>query len=80
MEHNADKTLDCKGLFCPIPLIKTKRAIREIQVGQILEMFASDEEVLRDLKDWAEQTQQDIIQVETQPGNIYRFLIRKVYE
>ena len=80
MDYVINKTLDCKGLFCPMPLIKTKRAIKEIQVGQILEMVASDEDVLRDLEDWASQTQQDVLLVDKQPGHIYRFLIRKVNE
>ena len=33
----ADKLLDCRGLLCPMPLVKTTRAIKEIQVGQVLE-------------------------------------------
>ena len=78
MKNSITKTLDCRGLFCPIPLIKTKRAIQDLEVGQILEMFASDEEVLRDLQDWADQNQQDVLAVEKQPGRIFRFLIEKV--
>ena len=78
MKNSITKTLDCRGLFCPIPLIKTKRAIQDLKVGQILEMFASDEEVLRDLQDWADQNQQDVLAVEKQPGRIFRFLIEKV--
>lgn len=80
MDYVVNKTLDCKGLFCPMPLIKTKRAIKKIQVGQVLEMVASDEDVLRDLEDWASQTQQDVLVVNKEPGHIFRFHIRKAHE
>jgi len=36
----AARTLDCRGLLCPMPIIKIAQAIREIQIGQILELFA----------------------------------------
>ena len=80
MEYIVDKTLNCTGSFSPMPIIKTKRAIQQIQLGQILESVASDEEVLRDFDDWAQQSQQEVLVIDRQPGHLFRFLIRKTHE
>lgn len=77
MEYVLNKNIDCTGLFCPLPIIKTKRAIREIEVGQILEMIATDADVVRDLESWSIQTQQQILFSEKDANGVYRFLIRK---
>jgi tRNA 2-thiouridine synthesizing protein A len=38
----ADKVLDCSGMLCPMPVIKTSKAIQDIAVGQVLKMIATD--------------------------------------
>ena len=37
---NVDRQIDCIGLFCPMPIVKTREAIREMTVGQVLEMHS----------------------------------------
>jgi len=38
----ADETLDCVGLYCPMPIVKTAKKIKEIKVGDVLEVIADD--------------------------------------
>ena len=51
----ADKTLDAKGLECPMPLLKAKKAIDALESGQILEIIGTDEGSKLDLPGWCER-------------------------
>src|SRR5512134_1712064 len=53
---NADKVLDCTGMLCPLPVIKTAKAIKELQVGQVLKMIATDPGAVPDMEAWSRQT------------------------
>ncbi len=72
----ADKVLDCKGLLCPMPLIKIVKAIKEIQTGQILEILATDPGAKPDLEAWTKHTRHELVSSERQ-GEVYRFLVRR---
>ena len=52
----ADTTIDCKGLACPMPIVKTKKAIEELQPGQVIEVQATDKGSLADMQGWAKNT------------------------
>ena len=39
---NPDRQIDCTGLFCPMPIVKTREAITDMQVGEVLEMWSDD--------------------------------------
>ncbi|TQR18783.1 sulfurtransferase TusA family protein [Psychrobacillus soli] len=54
MAIKADVQLDAKGLACPMPIVKTKKAISNLADGQILEVQATDKGSMADLKAWAE--------------------------
>lgn len=54
MEIKADVQLDAKGLACPMPIVKTKKAMNDLVDGQILEVQATDKGSIADLKAWAE--------------------------
>lgn len=54
MTIKADVQLDAKGLACPMPIVKTKKAMSNLADGQILEVQATDKGSLADLKAWAE--------------------------
>jgi len=77
-EYNIDKTLDCTGLTCPLPLAKTNRAVKEMQSGQILEMIATDANAMLDMEAWAKQTRHELLLAQKQNDGKFRFLIRKV--
>lgn len=48
-----DRTLDAKGLMCPMPLVKARQAILELQVGQVLQVLATDRGSVKDFQGWA---------------------------
>lgn len=71
-----DKQIDCLGLFCPMPIVKTQEAIRGLAVGQVLEMLSDDPASEADMKSWSRRTGHDLLEV-TKNGVVYRFLVRK---
>ena len=73
---NVDRQIDCIGLFCPMPIVKTREAIREMTVGQVLEMHSDDPASDADMKTWAERSRHELIGV-SREGAVYRFLVRK---
>ena len=52
----ADKTLDCKGLVCPMPIVKTSKATKEMSSGQNLEVLSTDKAFEADIQAWCKQT------------------------
>ncbi|VEF48848.1 SirA-like domain-containing protein [Bacillus freudenreichii] len=56
MNLKADVILDAKGLACPMPIVKTKKAMNELEPGKVLEVQATDKGSKADLKAWAEST------------------------
>jgi TusA-related sulfurtransferase len=71
-----DKVLDAKGLLCPMPVIKARKAIREIALGQVLEVQATDKGSLKDFEAWARQTGNELLD-SSESGGVYTFHIRK---
>ena len=51
-----DVKLDTLGLFCPMPIIKTSKKIKELTVGQVLEVVSDDEGIKKDMPAWCETT------------------------
>jgi tRNA 2-thiouridine synthesizing protein A len=72
----ADQKLDCLGLFCPMPVLKTRDAMKQMAVGQILEMTSDDPASEADMKSWAARTGHELLEID-KDGAAYRFLIRK---
>lgn len=75
-ELQIDRSLDCLGLFCPMPIVKTREAMKTMAVGQVLEMVSDDPASEADMKSWARRTGNELLAV-TKDGPIYRFLVRK---
>lgn len=75
-EFTPDVTLDNSGLACPMPIIKTKKAIDGMQVGQVLKMIATDPGSLPDVQAWVSKTGHELLKHETE-GNKFIFYIRK---
>ena len=72
----AARTLDCLGLFCPMPIVRTREAIKAMSVGEVLEMLSDDPASDADMKRWARRTGHELVFV-AKDGPIYRFLVRK---
>ena len=72
----ADKILDCKGLSCPEPVLRTKMAINELEAGQILEMSATDSGSGNDIAAWAKRTGNELLE-SSEAAGVYTFTIKK---
>ena len=72
----ADQLLDCTGMLCPMPVVKTSKAIKTIEVGQVLEMIATDPGAPPDMVAWAKQTGHELIEQSANSGE-YRFWFRR---
>jgi tRNA 2-thiouridine synthesizing protein A len=72
----ANRILDCVGLYCPMPVIRTNEEIDKLAVGETLEVLADDSAAEEDLKAWAKRTGQKILEIEKTNEGI-RFLIKK---
>jgi tRNA 2-thiouridine synthesizing protein A len=72
----ADHVLDCTGLLCPIPVVKTSRAIKEIEVGQVLQMIATDPGSPPDMEAWVRQTGHEMVAQTGEDGK-YQFWFRR---
>jgi tRNA 2-thiouridine synthesizing protein A len=72
----ADHTLDCVGLYCPMPIVKTARKIKELKTGEVLEIVADDKGIKKDMPAWAETTGNEFLGIEESGGEI-RVYVKK---
>ena len=72
----ADKTLDAKGLDCPMPLLKAKKAMEALESGQILEILGTDEGSKIDLPGWCERVGHAFLGVKEERDS-FKFYIKK---
>ncbi len=71
-----DQTLDCKGLVCPLPVIRTKQAIDKMEVGRTLEMISTDPGSIPDMQAWSRQTGHELLEYKSE-NELFIFHIRK---
>lgn len=76
MSITPDETLDCSGLSCPMPIIKTKKAIDGLEVGQVLKMIATDPGSIPDIDAWTSKTGHELLDSEEADGK-YIFFLKK---
>ena len=72
----ADATLDCTGLYCPMPIIETRDKMRELETGQVLEVLADDKGIKTDMPAWCDSTGNEFLGIEEEDGE-YRVYVRK---
>ncbi len=77
-DFTVNTVLDCKGLLCPMPVVKTKKAIQAIEVGQVLEMISTDPGAMPDMHAWAKQTRHELLDAREEGGK-FRFIIKKTH-
>ncbi len=70
------KTLDARNLSCPLPILKTKKAIAEIGIGDFLEILATDPGSESDFQAWTKSTGHELAD-HSQDGGIYRYIIKR---
>ena len=69
-----DLILDCSGLLCPMPIVKTSKAMKELQPGQILKMIATDAGSPPDIEAWSRQTGNELLRSTTEDSKFVFFL------
>ena len=71
------ETLDCKGLSCPMPMMKLAKAIKGLGSGDVLEMIGTDPGTKSDLPKWCEKTGNTLVEEGEAEAGVFRFLIQK---
>ncbi|MDA8192795.1 MAG: sulfurtransferase TusA family protein [Thermaerobacter sp.] len=71
-------TLDARGLSCPLPVIRAKRGIAAIGVGEVIEILTTDPGSVADFRAWTRSTGHDLIAV-VEEGPPFKFLIRRMH-
>ena len=74
----ADRTLDCIGLYCPIPIVKTAARIKAMKVGEVLEITADDKGIKMDMPAWARSTGNEFLGVEEKDGE-FKVYVKKTH-
>ena len=72
----ADQTLDAKGLNCPLPILKAKKALTTLPPGGTLEVLATDPGAVKDFQAFARTTGHELIESTTE-GNVFRFVLKR---
>ena len=71
-----DKEIDTRGLNCPLPILKAKKALADMQSGQVLKVLATDSGSVRDFQAFAKQTGNELVEQQTL-GSEYVHLLRR---
>jgi tRNA 2-thiouridine synthesizing protein A len=71
-----DQTLDAKGMSCPLPILKTKKAIETLAKDQVLKVETTDPGSKNDMASWAKRTGNEILKTEDGAGT-FTFFIKK---
>lgn len=71
-----DETLDCRGLSCPMPLLKVKKALKKLKAGQVLEILGTDPGSKKDIPDYAKKQGDEFLGMKDESGYTI-FLVKK---
>jgi tRNA 2-thiouridine synthesizing protein A len=71
-----DREVDARGLNCPLPILRTKKALNDMQSGQVLRVLATDPGSVRDFEAFAKQTGNRLLQ-QTEQDGVFSFLVRR---
>ncbi len=69
-----DRVLDCSGLLCPMPIVNTAKAMKELQKGQVLKVIATDAGFPPDAEAWSRQTGNELLHSIVEDGRFIVFL------
>jgi len=70
----ADKSLDCVGLYCPMPIVKTAEKFKELKPGEVLEVIADDKGIKQDMPAWCKATGHEFLGIEEKDGEFHVFV------
>ncbi len=75
----ADQKLDCVGLYCPMPIYQTNKKIKELKVGEVLEVTADDKGIKLDMPAWCEATGHQCLGIEEE-GKEIKVYVKKTHD
>ncbi|MFC2066004.1 sulfurtransferase TusA family protein [Chloroflexota bacterium] len=75
----ADQSLDCVGLYCPMPIVKTSEKFKQLKQGEVLEVVADDEGIKKDMPAWCEATGHEYLGMEEDGGEI-KVYVKKAHD
>jgi len=74
--YKAAKTLDVRGLTCPLVVVKAKKAITEVQPGEVLEVLSTDPASKADIPAWTKRTGHELLEV-LDEGELFKFYVKR---
>lgn len=72
------KTVDARNLSCPGPILKSKKALKDLKIGQVLEILATDPGSKRDISAWVHATGQELLISENRGPNDFRYIVKRL--
>jgi tRNA 2-thiouridine synthesizing protein A len=72
----ADQVLDAKGLNCPLPILRAKKALKDVPIGGTLQVFATDPGAVKDFEAFCRTTGNALLETKTE-GKLFEFLIKR---
>ena len=72
------KTIDARGLSCPMPILRSMKAIKKIRINQVLAILTTDPGSITDIPKWALATGQELIATEERGPEDFRFLVKRL--
>jgi len=76
MVVNVDETLDCKGLSCPMPIMKLAKTMKQMESGKVLELLATDPGSKPDVPAWCNKTGNELLETDEENG-VYKYYIKR---
>ncbi len=73
---NLDKELDARGLNCPLPILKAKKSLNDMQSGQVLKVLSTDPGSVKDFQAFAKQTGNELLS-QADAGKEYTFYLKR---
>ncbi len=77
MDTKINETLDCKGLSCPMPMMKLAKAMKSLKSGEVLEMLGTDPGTKSDIPNWCQKTGNLLLEQTDLEGGVNRFVLQK---
>jgi len=76
----ADHSLDCMGLYCPMPIVRANEKIKQIKTGEILELVGDDKGIKEDIPAWCEATEHEYLGMEETTDGEIKVYIKKSHD
>ena len=74
--QSVNRVLDARGLFCPMPIVKTNQAMKEMKTGEVIKVLATDPGSKRDFESWCRKTGNRLLSTSEKSG-VYTYTIQK---